>query len=135
MMLPLNLSRSDNVANWHMFVVPTQLRFTQVKHKKLVPGDVDISDKGIHTSPEEFRDRIMDGETGRTPTVILDVRNGYEWVRLHFRNESLSPLNQICHDIVSPGSWPVCRQRAPSLQPLRRLRWQRISRTLSKFVF
>jgi len=49
----------------------------KVKHKLLVQSPEDLSQRGTHLSPEEWRDRLAIADS--KPLKLLDVRNSYEW--------------------------------------------------------
>eukprot|EP00299_Pterocystis_sp_00344_P015112 c7532_g1_i1.p1 GENE.c7532_g1_i1~~c7532_g1_i1.p1 ORF type:complete len:183 (-),score=26.06 c7532_g1_i1:268-816(-) len=52
----------------------------KVKAKRLVPFDADLGQRGISLSPVQWKQKLDDIAAGADNTVVLDVRNSYEWV-------------------------------------------------------
>ncbi|MEG0036782.1 MAG: rhodanese-related sulfurtransferase [Victivallaceae bacterium] len=65
-------------------------RITVKYRKQLVALDYDVnlSLMGDHISPQEWKEKLLEGQS-----LILDVRNDYEWKVGHFEGATLPPLN------------------------------------------
>jgi UPF0176 protein len=66
---------------------------TTVKYRKqlvAVDCDVDFSDVGEHVSPNTWKDML---ENKDQDTIVIDVRNDYEWVIGHFEGSELPKLD------------------------------------------
>lgn len=71
---------------WHEHVFP---RLTIKYRKNLVARDqsIDLSNRGSHLKPKQFRE-ILEKEKD---FLLLDVRNDYEWKVGHFKGAQLPP--------------------------------------------
>eukprot|EP00298_Acanthocystis_sp_HF-20_P018506 c21979_g1_i1.p1 GENE.c21979_g1_i1~~c21979_g1_i1.p1 ORF type:complete len:395 (+),score=125.77 c21979_g1_i1:88-1272(+) len=72
----------------------------KVKAKNLVPAQVDLSVRGKHLSPQEWLDKLSNPPQNKKKTVILDVRNSYEWDLGHFQG-ALRPPVQYFHETTA----------------------------------
>jgi len=66
---------------------------TTVKYRRqlvAIDCDVDLSERGEHISPEEWKKMLEQKEEG---TLLLDVRNDYEWEVGHFEGAELPKLD------------------------------------------
>lgn len=75
-----------NEAKEHAFAKMT------VKYRKqlvAIDCEVDFSNRGEHISPEEWKKKL---ESRTEDTIVLDVRNAYEWKIGHFEGSELPKL-------------------------------------------
>lgn len=86
-----------------------------VKYRKQLVAfdkDVDLNNRGVHVSPEKWKEMLESGED----RVLIDVRNDYEWKLGHFKGADLPPcetfrdFDQYAEDLkqkVDPKKTPV----------------------------
>lgn len=79
------------IHKWHEHCFP---RATVKMRPQLVALDrkVDMDQTGIHLSPEEWK-KMLDHRDENT--ILIDVRNDYEWDIGHFEGAQLPPLEQF----------------------------------------
>lgn len=87
---PFSKSRFQ-LDEWHEHAFPRLI----VKYRKqLVALDekVDVKDGGAHLSPEEWKETLDKKEEN---TIVIDVRNDYEWEVGHFEGSLLPKLEEF----------------------------------------
>lgn len=81
------------IHTWHEHCFP---RMTVKTRPQLVALDkeVDMTKKGVHLSPEEWKKML---ENKDEDTILIDVRNDYEWDIGHFEGAELPNLEKFRH--------------------------------------
>ena len=74
------------IHEWHEQAFPRQV----VKYRKYLVGrdrDVDFTNQGEHVSPDKWKEMLEEDDD----TLVLDVRNTYEWKVGRFKNAEAPP--------------------------------------------